>query len=237
VDSQKNGAPVAVISGGGTGIGLATARRLLADGYAVTAFGIDREAELPETLTFVEVDVSDEKAVERFSAGFPRVNALVNAAGMIAHNRGEFTMAGFRRVIDVNLHGTAACCFAFEGALKEARGAIVNFASMYAIFGSPFTPAYAASKGAVVQLTKSLAVAWGDSGVRVNAIAPGWIETRIAANAKANEERAQGILQRLPAKRWGSAAEVAGVIRFLLSEDASYVNGALYTIDGGYSVS
>jgi NAD(P)-dependent dehydrogenase (short-subunit alcohol dehydrogenase family) len=228
---------IAVISGGGTGIGLATARLLMADGCKVTAIGIDAEAELPPGLDFIPIDVTDDSAIVNLAQRFGRVDALINAAGMIAHNRGEFDMPGFRRVMDVNLNGTASCCFAFREALFAAAGSIVNFASMYAIFGSPFTPAYAASKGAVVQLTKSLAVAWGESGVRVNAIAPGWIETRISANAKTNVERAEGILRRIPSKRWGSADEVARVIRFLISPDASYVNGSLYTIDGGYSIS
>jgi NAD(P)-dependent dehydrogenase (short-subunit alcohol dehydrogenase family) len=227
---------IAVISGGGTGIGLATARLLLAEGYKVTAIGIEAETELPAGLEFVKIDVTDDEAIENFAGRFQRLDALINAAGMIAHNRGEFDMKGFRRVVDVNLNGTAACCFAFKDALTAARGAIVNFASMYAIFGSPFTPAYAASKGAVVQFTKSLAVAWGES-VRINAIVPGWIETRISSNAMSDPARAEGIMRRLPIKRWGAPEEVARVIRFLVSEEASYVNGSLYTIDGGYSVS
>lgn len=227
---------VAVVSGGGTGIGLATAKRLLSLGYAVTAVGIDREDDLPANLTFVRVDVSDDDAVREFSTSFPRLDALVNAAGINAHNRGEFDMKGFRRVVDVNLHGTASMCFAFQAALERAGGAIVNFASMHAIFGAALTPAYAASKGAVVQLTKSLAIAWGESGIRVNAVAPGWIETRISANARTNEDRARMILQRLPNKRWGVPDEVASVVCFLLSEEAGYVNGSVYHVDGGYSV-
>ena len=228
---------VAVVSGGGTGMGLATAGKLLAKGYRVTAIGTDREPVLPEGIEFLPLDVTDDAAVAALASRFPRLDALVNAAGMLLPNRGEFDMRNFRRVLDVNLGGTASLCFAFHDALVAARGAVVNFASMYAIFGSPLNPAYAASKGAVVQLTKSLAVAWGPEAVRVNAVAPGWIETRLSAGARADEMRARGILERIPVKRWAPSEEVARVVAFLLSEEAAYVNGAIYTVDGGFSVS
>jgi len=233
--SNVDGKPVAVVSGGGTGIGLATAKLLLARGYAVTSVGMDREDSLPDDLTFVKLDVTDDGAVRELSARFDHLNALVNAAGMNAHNRGEFEMSGFRRVIEVNLVGMASLCFAFHDALQRIKGAIVNIASMHAIFGAPLTPAYAASKGGVVQLTKSLAVAWAESGIRVNAVAPGWIDTRISAKAIHNEARAPGIMERLPMKRWGQPDDVARVICFLLSAEADYVAGSLFTVDGGYS--
>jgi NAD(P)-dependent dehydrogenase (short-subunit alcohol dehydrogenase family) len=228
---------VAVISGGGTGMGLATAEKLIARGYSVTAVGLDREEILPPDLAFEKLDVTDDATVAAFAARFTYLDALVNAAGMLIPKRGEYDMAGFRRVINVNLIGTTALCFAFHKALVVAKGAVVNFASMYAIFGAPLTPAYAASKGAVMQLTKSLAVAWGPEGVRVNAVAPGWIETRISINARADEERNRGIIERLPLKRWASAEEAARAICFLLSEEAAYVNGTTLVVDGGYSVS
>ena len=107
----------------------------------------------------MKLDVADDAAVREFSAQFQHLKALVNAAGVNAHNRGEYEMRGFRRV---NL--VASLCFAFHNALQRAAGAIVNIASMHAIFGAPLTPAYAASKGGIVQLTKSLAVAWAESG-------------------------------------------------------------------------
>ncbi len=119
-------APVAIVSGGGTGMGLATAAKLLALGYQVTAAGTDREDVLPPGLVFERLDVTDDAAVAQFARRFPRVDALVNAAGMLIHNRGEYDMSGFRRVLDVNLNGTAALCFAFHEALTVARGAVVK---------------------------------------------------------------------------------------------------------------
>src|SRR5258706_5733131 len=165
---------IAIVTGGGSGIGRACAEKLAATGYRAVCCGLDQDAEWPADLEFVRLDVTDENAVEAFAGRFQAVSALVNSAGMILHEAKEFTPAGFRRVLDVNLTGTQLVTLALRTALAAARGSVVNLASMWSFFGSARNPAYAASKGAVVQITRSHAVAFATEGIRVNAVAPGW---------------------------------------------------------------
>jgi len=227
---------IAVITGGGSGIGRACAEKLAATGYRAVCCGLDQETDWPANLEFVRLDVTDETAVDAFAARFERVSALVNCAGMILHEAREFTPAGFRRVIDVNLTGTQLVTVALRPALAAAHGSVVNLASMWSFFGSPRNPAYAASKGAVVQITRSHAVAFAPQRIRVNAVAPGWIDTRLAAGAISNPERSAAIMARIPLGRWGTPADVADVVAFLHSNDARYITGAVLPIDGGYGV-
>jgi NAD(P)-dependent dehydrogenase (short-subunit alcohol dehydrogenase family) len=229
--------PVAVITGGGTGLGLATGLELRSRGHRVIALGLDTEPELEGSgIEFHRLDITDEAAMAQAVAGLERVDVLVNAAGIIQHGGAEFTIGGFRKVVDVNLNGTHLACLLMRGALAQARGSIVNFASMWSYFGSARNPAYTASKGAIVSLTRSLAVAFAADGIRVNAVAPGWIETRMSQTAFSDATRSAEIRKRLPAGFWGQPFDIAKAAAFLASPDARYITGVTLPVDGGYSV-
>jgi NAD(P)-dependent dehydrogenase (short-subunit alcohol dehydrogenase family) len=126
-------------------------------------------------------------------------------------------------------------CMAARAKLAKTNGSIVNIASMLSFFGGPRAPAYSASKGGIAQLTRSLAVAWAADGIRVNAVAPGWIATPLTRALQNDAVRSDQLLARTPLGRWGDAREVAGPVLFLSSEAASFMTGAIVTVDGGYS--
>jgi NAD(P)-dependent dehydrogenase (short-subunit alcohol dehydrogenase family) len=182
------------------------------------------------------LDVRDPEAVADLAAGLPALDVLVNCAGMIARGR-ELDPAVFAEVVDVNLHGTMRMCAAARPLLaRSPAGAIVNLASMLSFFGGGLVPGYSASKGGIAQLTKSLAIAYAPDRIRVNAVAPGWIRTPLTAALQADAVRSGAILARTPLDRWGEPEEIAAPVLFLASPAASFITGAILTIDGGYSI-
>jgi NAD(P)-dependent dehydrogenase (short-subunit alcohol dehydrogenase family) len=228
----------ALVTGGTRGIGAGIARALADAGYAVTACGLT-EAECaaspptPGVETRV-LDVTSDASVAAAIAALPSLDLLINCAGIIQRAGREFDVDGFRQTLEVNLVGTMRTCVAAKPLLAKSGGSIVNTASMLTFQGSPFVPGYAASKGGVGQLTKSLAAAWAQEGIRVNAIAPGWIDTELTRPLVEDAVRAAPILARTPMNRWGQPEDVGGVVVFLASEAARFVTGAILPVDGGY---
>ncbi|NMN71510.1 SDR family oxidoreductase [Rhizobium sp. 57MFTsu3.2] len=227
--------PLALITGGGTGIGRATAERLLSEGWRVLAVGLDHDEDLPKEIAFHKANVADTDAVVAALAGEDALHGLVHCAGILRHER-EWQKEDFEAVMNINVTAGFALATTLLPKLEKAGGGVVMLASMWSIFGSAGAPAYTASKGAVAAVTRSMAVAWAPRGVRANSVAPGWVETRMSERARTNSERSEKIGSRIPMGRWAQPSEIASVIHFLLSVDAAYVTGVMLPIDGGYSV-
>jgi NAD(P)-dependent dehydrogenase (short-subunit alcohol dehydrogenase family) len=226
-----------VVTGGTGGIGAGVVEVLHGAGYRVVAATVSQaEIEAFSGSSEIEkrlLDVTDTVAVNEFFLEFDELAGLVNCAGILVRGD-EYKIDVFQKVLDVNLTGTMRCCLAARHALAKNDGAIVNIASMLSTFGGPLVPAYSASKGGISQLTKALAGKWASDGIRVNAVAPGWIDTEMTQGLRDAPEREAVILGRTPLARWGKANEVGTLVKWLLSDEASFVTGAIYPVDGGY---
>lgn len=231
----------AFVAGGTGAIGGAIAGALGEAGYRVILGGIEAGT-AAETAGFEAraLDVTDPGSIAEALSGLDRLAVLINAAGITAREGREFDPAVFARVIEVNLTGAMRLAMAAEPLLRAASdrpggAAVVNVCSMLSFLGSPTVPAYAASKGGLLLLTKSLAGAWGRSGIRVNAVAPGYIETDLTAPLHGDADQRARIEARTPMGRWGRAEEVGGAVVFLCSGQAGFVTGGVIAADGGYS--
>ena len=230
-----------LVTGGVSGIGRAIAIRFAEEGAHVTVTGLtDTEVqnflEQSKEIHAVKLDVRDSLLVDEVTKRIGSLDVLVNTAGTIQRGGKEFELEHFSTVLDVNLHGTMRMCVACQAGLKQKAGNVINIGSLFSSFGAAHAPAYSASKGAVVQLTKSLAAAWAVDGIRVNAVAPGWIETAFTQPVSEDVLRSDGILARTPLGRWGTPEDVAGPVLFLASDDAQFITGSVIPVDGGYSI-
>lgn len=228
---------ILVVGASRAGIGAAIARAFQDAGATVTITGAEPEPAAVDRgrFAYARLDVTDDAAIAGFAAGFGRLDALVNCAAITRRGE-EMAPDFFSRVLDINLTGSLRMALALHGALKAAHGCVINIASMYARFGSPQNPAYGASKAGVEQMTKSLAIAWAGDGIRVNAIAPGFIVTEQSARSRENPDHLARVTARTPLGRWGQPEDISGAALFLASPLAAFITGAVIPVDGGYSV-
>ncbi|MAG13164.1 MAG: 2-deoxy-D-gluconate 3-dehydrogenase [Spirochaetales bacterium] len=229
-----------IVTGGSNGIGLSIARAFQAAGADVAITGTRTGlADYPHDLSglsYHQLRVEDGGAVDAFIGGLKRIDVLVNAAGTALREQ-EYEPKGFELIMRVNLLGTQRAIHAAFPRLKESNGSVINVASMTSYFGFERVPAYSASKTAIVSLTKSLAAAWAGDGIRINAIAPGWVVTNLTEKARANQELNAAIIKRTPMHRWAQPDEMVGAVLFLCSSAAGFITGITLPVDGGFLAS
>jgi NAD(P)-dependent dehydrogenase (short-subunit alcohol dehydrogenase family) len=233
---------IAIVIGGTGGIGSAIAETLRDAGATAiaTAIDVEEQARAKPRLSDIDIrllNIADDDDVQRLAKDIGPIDILVNCAGITSRGEASFGEEEFLRVMDINLHGTMRTARAFRPALAKRQGCIVNIASVMSFRGSGTAPGYNASKGAVMQLTKSLAIAWAPKedgeGIRVNAVAPGFIVTPMTEAAIDPAYRAR-VVERTPMGRWGEPQHIADAVLFLASDRASFITGAILPVDGGY---
>jgi 2-deoxy-D-gluconate 3-dehydrogenase len=243
---------VAVVTGGNGGIGLGMARGLAFAGAKIVIAARNAEKSRAAVADLekrgagafaVATDVMDEKSVAAMVAAtverYGRLDILVNNAGInIRGGPSELSASDWHKVLDTNLTSAFLCSKAAQPIMKKGGGGkIINIGSMMSIFGASFVPAYAASKGGIVQLTKSLACAWAPDNIQANAVLPGWIDTDLTRGARERVPTLnEAVLRRTPAARWGTIDDLAGIAVFLASAASNFVTGTAIPVDGGYAI-
>lgn len=230
-----------LVVGGSSGIGNGVAQAFRAKGAAVHVWGTRASAADYSAaegsdltgLTYAQLDASDFDAVAAWRPPFDTLDVLVLAQGIVIYKRGEFDMAGFQRVVDVNLNSLMACALKFHPMLAASKGSLITVSSTAAFHSTRGNPAYNASKTGAVGLTRTLAEAWAKDGIRVNGIAPGLVDTKLTKVTTDSPERLAASLQTIPMRRLGTPQDMAGVALFLASPLASYVLGQTIPVDGG----
>ena len=242
---------VAVVTGGNGGIGLGIAEGLAQAGATVVIAGRDAGKNAAAVMKLealgaraaaIETDIreADEcrTLIAKSAEKFGRLDILVNNAGISRRNAPQdYTLAEWDEVIGINLTAAFLCAqAAYPHFIAAGGGKIINVASIASLFGSPFSIAYGASKGGMVQMTRSLCIAWAKDNIQTNAILPGWIDTDLSRSArKLMPGLSDSVLDRTPAGRWGDPSDFAGIAVFLASRASDFVNGAAFAVDGGYS--
>jgi 3-oxoacyl-[acyl-carrier protein] reductase len=230
-----------LVVGGSSGIGNGIAQAFKAKGGRVQVSGTRAsaadysaaEGSHLEGLHYASLDVGDAKAIENFAPAFDRLDVLVLAQGTVIYRRGEFEMAGFRKVMEVNLISLMACAMRFHSMLCLSAGSLIVVSSTAAFHSTRGNPAYNASKTGAMGLTRTLGDAWAEHGIRVNGIAPGLVDTKMTKVTTANPKRLEGAIERIPLKRLGTPSDMAGAALFLASPLASYIVGQTLVVDGG----
>ena len=222
-----------LVVGGSSGIGNGIAQAFRAHGARVMVCGTrtsasdysPAEGSHLDGLDYARLDVSDPGAIENFKPSFGRLDVLVLAQGAVVYKRGEFEMPGFRKVLEVNLMSLMACAGKFHDMLRATRGALIIISSTAAYHSTKGNPAYNASKTGAMGLTRTLGEAWAEDGIRVNGIAPGLVDTKMTKVTTSNPKRLEGAVARIPLKRLGTPADMAGAALFLASPLSSYIVG------------
>jgi 2-deoxy-D-gluconate 3-dehydrogenase len=243
---------VAIVTGGNGGIGLGMAKGLAEAGasVAIAARNEEKSAAAAEILhglgtriLALPLDVKDKGSVERMVretlSRLGRVDILVaNAGTNIRKPPEDYAPEEWQEVLDINLKGPFLCAQAVYPAMKaQGGGRIITIGSMTSIFGLPFAAPYAATKGGIVQLSRTLATAWAKDNIQVNCILPGWIDTELTKRARREVEGLnERVLARTPAGRWGSPDDFAGIAVFLASRASSFLTGTAIPVDGGYAI-